>query len=80
MKSKQLANVLLKLLGLSVCLFAIPFAFTGLSLWMMGTLKTGSANHTYAEAVGYAFQAVVGIVIITLSDKIAGLMFKNADE
>ena len=81
MKSRQLANVLIKLLGLSVCLFAIPFAFTGLlSLWLIGAPKTSSVNHIYAEDIGHAFQAVVGIVIITLSDKIAGLMFKNGDE
>ena len=80
MKSRQLANVLIKLLGLSVCLFAIPFALSGLSLWLMGTPKSGSVTNTYAEATGHAVQAVVGIIIITLSDKIAGLMFKNRDE
>ena len=82
MKSKQLANVLIKMLGLSICIYAIPSCVLGV-LAMLSD-KSASKDITVlgisATAASAAVQAVVGIVIIAMSQKIAGLMFKSDDE
>ena len=84
MKSKQLANVLIKVLGLSVCLHAIPICVSGILVgitqfqvspkWDIAIIRIISS------AIGAAVQAVIGIVIIAMSQKIAGMMFKTDDE
>jgi hypothetical protein len=83
MKSKQLANVLIKMLGLSVCLYAIPSCISGI-LYGVSHLKDSpqwlAIIPMVSYAIGAAIQAVVGLVIIAKSQKIAGWMFKNDDE
>ena len=84
MKSKQLANVLIKMLGLSVCLYAIPSCVSGILVgitqfqvspkWDMAVIRI------VGSAIGAAVQAAVGIAIISMSQKIAGMMFKTDDE
>jgi uncharacterized membrane protein len=84
MKSKQLANVLIKILGLSICLYAIPSCVSGILVgitqfqvspkWDMAVIRI------VGSAIGAAVQAVVGLVIISMSQKIAGMMFKTDDE
>lgn len=80
MKSRQLANVLIKMLGFSVCLYAIPSCVSGIII---------AVNHPHTDtafvelmrigayAIGAGVQAVVGIIIIAASRKIAGWMFKE---
>ena len=82
MKSKQLANVLIKILGLSVCIHAIPTCVSGivLALTTMGVTKTDIFMRVFSYAAGAAVEAVVGIVFIAMSQKIAGMMFKTDDE
>ena len=82
MKSKQLANVLIKMLGLSVCLYAIPSFVAGILVEFLApaTPKTDIVLRIFTSAVGAGVQAVVGIAIISSSRKIAGLLFKNDDE
>jgi hypothetical protein len=83
MKSKQLANVLIKILGLSVCLYAIPSCVSGIlvGLTSMSVSKTDiTVLRIFSSAVGAGVQAIVGIVIISASQKIAGMMFKTDDE
>ena len=82
MKSKQLANVLIKMLGVSVCLYAIPSCIAGILVQFLptGAPKTDIVLRMFSTAVGAAVQAVVGIVIIAMSQKIAGLLFKSDDE
>jgi hypothetical protein len=83
MKSKQLVNVLIKMLGLSVCLYAIPSCITGI-LYGLTTMMASKPDivflRVFSSAVGAAVQAIIGIVIICQSQKIAGWMFKNDDE
>jgi hypothetical protein len=83
MKSKQLANVIIKMLGLSVCLYAIPSCITGI-LYGLSTVMASKPDMVFtrviSSAVGAAVQAIIGIVIICQSQKIAGVMFKNDDE
>jgi hypothetical protein len=83
MKSKQLANVLIKMLGLSVCLYAIPSCVSGIlfGLESMSISKTDiTVMRVFSSAVGAGVQAIIGIVIICQSQKIAGMMFKTDDE
>ena len=82
MKSKQLANVLIKLLGLSICIYAIPSCALG--FFVMLSDKSASKDITVlgisATAAEAVVQVIVGVVIISISQKIAGLMFKSDDE
>jgi hypothetical protein len=83
MKTKQLANVLIKILGLSICIYAIPSFVLGI-LVMLSDSDGSTRNITVwgisVNVVSAAVQVVVGIVIISLSQKIAGLMFKSDEE
>jgi hypothetical protein len=84
MKSTQLANVLIKVAGLYICLLAIPSIVSGilygLSASGMKTDVTAMALRMGTYAIGAAVQAAVGIVIIVKSRKIAEFWFKNKEE
>jgi len=83
MKSKQLANVLIKILGLYICLCAIPSIISGILLVFTSTMGVSWGQilmRQGAFAIGEAVQAVVGVFIIRKSRKIAELWFKNDDE
>ena len=83
MKSKQLANVLIKTIGLYICLLAIPGFISGLLLVFssaMGLKWSDKLFSVFSFAVGDVVQAAVGIFIITKSRKIAEYWFKNDDE
>ena len=83
MKSTQLANVLIKVLGLSVCLYAIPMFVSGIVVGVstFGMLKWDIAIiRILSSAIGAAVQAVMGILLIVKSQKLAGLLFKGEDE
>ena len=83
MKSKPLANVLIKVLGLSVCLHAIPSCVSGI---LEGAIQLNKSPQwlaiipMVAYGIGAAVQAVVGIIIIAKSQTVAGWLFKNDDE
>lgn len=82
MKSKQLANVLLKILGFSVCLYAIPSCVSGILVAMTRPEATGSNQvaavlHILAYPIGAAVQFAIGITIIVKSQTVAGWMFKS---
>jgi hypothetical protein len=83
MKPKQLANVLIKILGLSVCLYAVPNCVTGVLYGLTTTMASKSDiifMRVFSSAIGATVQTIVGIVIICQSQKIAGMMFKTDDE
>jgi hypothetical protein len=82
MKSKQLANVLIKMLGLSICVYAIPSFVEGVLVMLSGKPPTYFVTvlGISATAMTAIVQAIVGILIITKSQKIAGWMFKSEDE
>ena len=82
MKSKQLANVLIKMLGLSVCLYAIPSCISG---FLQGIMHLNSSQGLaiiplISYGIGAAIQAIVGLVIICESQKISGWMFRSDED
>jgi hypothetical protein len=83
MKSKQLANVLIKTIGLYICLCAIPGFVSGVLLVFSSSLGVSWSEKLFSMAsyaIGEVVQAAVGILIITKSRKIAEIWFKNDDE
>ena len=78
MKSRQLANVLIKTIGLYICLLAIPSFVSGVLLAFMKWDE--KLLGTLSFSIGASIQAVVGMVIIVKSRKIAGFWFNGADE
>jgi len=83
MKSKQLANVLIKMLGLSVCLYAIPNCVSGMIVGihhLQNFPQLVSIVPVVSYAIGAAIQVVVGLVIIAKSQKVAGWMFKSDED
>jgi hypothetical protein len=81
MKSRQLANVLIKILGLSICLYAIPMCVAGIaSIFLSRSMTQAEATGiTIGDAIGTGVQALFGLLVIAKSQKIAGWMF-NEDE
>ena len=88
MKSKQLANVLIKIIGLYICLCAIPGVVSGI-LALFAPLFAPPVEvpkwsetlfRVFSWAIGDAVQAVVGIFLIIKSRKLAEFWFKNEDE
>ncbi len=83
MKSKQLANVLIKILGLYVCLCAIPGFVSGFLLIFLPAMHMTWNDRlfgTLSYALGDVVRAVVGIIIITNSRKIAEFWFKANED
>jgi len=84
MKSKQLANVLIKIIGLYVCLCAIPGVVSGIGAILEWVLKTPKWDDFMGEllagAAGAIVQASAGIVLIVKSRSLAAYWFKNDEE
>ncbi len=85
MKRKNLADVLLKILGLYFCLYSIPSIIIGTAFVLIsGTASKVIAMLTFSKVVDIAItggvQAVIGIYLILRSQKIAGRWFKNEEE
>jgi hypothetical protein len=83
MKSRQLANVLFKVLGFWVCLEAIPSCVSGILIAIQAHMSSGESFEMLritSYAMGAAIQLVIGIAIIAMSQKISGWLFKSDDE
>ncbi len=83
MKSKQLANVLIKIIGLYVCLCTIPGFVSGILLLFSSAFGIGWSEKTFSMgtyAIGDIVQAVVGIFLIVKSQKLAEFWFRGNDE
>lgn len=82
MKSKQLANVLIKILGLSVCIHAIPGFVSGFlrGLFSYSERSSGVYSHEWVYAVGSAVYMVAGIILVVQSRCVAEFLFKNEAE
>jgi hypothetical protein len=83
MKSKQLANVLIKIIGLYVCLCAIPHFVSDILIAFaspIGAKWSEEIIRIISYAIGDAVQAAVGIFLIVKSRKLAEYWFKNEDE
>jgi hypothetical protein len=76
MKSKQLANVLIKILGLSLCAQSVMHLITGI----FSTLASSRGPFVWINFVSGAILAAIGISLIVTSRNIAGFLFKNEDE
>jgi hypothetical protein len=84
MKSKQLANVLIKIIGLYICLCAIPGLVSGTAVVIGRALGTPQGNEAFAfvlpEAIGAVIQFVVGVILVAKSRKLAAFWFKNDED
>ncbi len=87
MKSKQLANVLIKILGLSVCIHGIPNFVTGFVRGFLSELASSGATRmstgssaSSAYVIGALVELALGIVLIVKSKALAELLLKREDE
>ncbi|MGA2685596.1 MAG: hypothetical protein ABSF51_11135 [Verrucomicrobiota bacterium] len=84
MKSKQLANVLIKIIGLYVCVCAIPGVISGIAALFIPDAGVPKFNEAFVRliswGIGDAVQALFGIILISKSRKLAGFWFKNEEE
>jgi hypothetical protein len=87
MKRRNLADVLLKILGLSICIYKIPSFLIGIIFASLpsfvGPTSSGliqAIAHTLSYTITDGLQAGVGIFIIFKSRKIAEFWFRNEDE
>ncbi len=76
MKTKQLANVLIKVLGLSLCAQSVIHFVTGI----FTLLASSKGPFLWANFVLGAIMAGIGIFLISKSRDVAGFLFKNDDE
>jgi hypothetical protein len=85
MKRRNLADVLLKILGVYLCLSSIPSVFVGIVFFFI-PFFWGSTNtrFAYMSIYSYAFidgiKAGLAILLVVKSRKIAEFWFKNEDE
>lgn len=84
MKSKQLANVLIKIIGLYVCLCAIPRLVSGIApliAWVSGMPKWDNYLINFlADAIAGVIQFCIGMLLISKSRKLSEFWFKNEEE
>jgi uncharacterized membrane protein YoaK (UPF0700 family) len=87
MKSKQLANVLIKVLGLSVCIHGIPAFVTGFVRgFLSGLASSGAARpqtssgSSSAYVIGALVELALGITLIVTSRALSELLLKGEDE
>ena len=83
MKSKQLANVLIKIVGLYIFLYAASELVTWITIPLLqnvGGPKVTDYSWLRANEIGVGIRTVFGIVIIATSQRIAGFWFRAEDE
>lgn len=80
MKSKQLANVLIKILGLSVCVHAVPNLIDG--LFNLTRARAGGVlpDMFWFYPVPSVVLLAIGIYLIVRSWNVAECLFKGEDE
>ncbi len=79
MKSKQLANVLIKILGLSVCVHAAGPLLSG--LFNLARARSGAVPGEYwFYPLPSLILAVIGICLIVRSRGVAEFLFKDEAE
>lgn len=83
MKTKQLANVLIKILGLSVLVQGIP----SILITLFSMLEAGGVGFGLRANYGYwlhllptLIMVVIGIYLIVRSRDVATFLFKDEDE
>jgi len=79
MKTKQLANILIKILGLSVFVESIPGIITGLYN-AVRIRPAGGPGDFWFYPVSSLVLAAIGIYLIIQSRPVTALLFKSEDE
>jgi hypothetical protein len=79
MNTKQLANVLVKVLGLSVAVHSIPAVITGLFSAVQIRGVTGPGAYWLYPVSSLVLMAI-GIYLIVRSKDVVEFLFKNEDE
>ena len=82
MKTKQLANILVKILGLSVLVHAIPSIISGLLPFLQAIGSHGNfySNYFWLYPLSSVISVVIGIYLIIKSREITAFLFKDEDE
>ncbi len=85
MKSKPLANVLIKILGLSLGVHSIPTLISGIVGAFASSLSTapvrmGSSGRFTPLFAGTLVELALGIALILKSKDVAEYLFKREDE
>ncbi len=76
MTSKQLTNVLIKMLGLSLCVHAIPSL---VNAFLTPLIQSGIGSHSFYWA-GSVVSFGIGIYLIVKSRTVAEWLFKGEEE
>ena len=77
MKSKQLANILIKILGLSVLIQSVNLIISGIPLIIYAR---DGRNLVMSNMLHGPILLLIGIFLIIKSRKLAEFLFKNEDE
>jgi uncharacterized membrane protein len=80
MKTKQLANVLIKILGLSVIVHGIPSFITGFIPMLQGIGSSSSKGLYWLYLCASVILIVIGIYFVVKSRDVAAFLFKDEDE
>ena len=82
MKSKQLANILIKILGIYFFLEAIPSGISWMISGLLGLRNPASdtAFTTIGCGLGFFLQGAIALYFVIKSSKIAGFLFKDENE
>ena len=87
MKSKQLANVLIKILGLSICLHGVPSFVAGfVQGFLSGMAHSGGAgpasgpSSSSAYIIGALVELALGIILIMKSKALSEILLKGEDD
>ena len=84
MKSKQLANVLIKILGFSLCVQSVIPVVNGVFITFANTTSNRGgisyfAHNLLANLLYWLVLAAIGILLIAVSRKIAEFLLKGED-
>jgi hypothetical protein len=80
MKSKQLANVLIKILGLSLCAQSVVRIVMGILSILTIRSNMGGGPFLWDNFLAGSIMVAIGIFLIIKSRNIAEYLFKGEDE
>lgn len=78
MKTKQLANILIKILGLSVVVHSIPTILAGLFTGFQ--IRGGAPNIYWLYALTNLILPAVGVYLVLKSRDVTAFLFKDEEE
>lgn len=81
MKPKQLANILIKILGLSVCAHGItPAIYGAVSLWQVSGSGMAAGRNVFGALLTGLIPIAIGIILILSSRMLTTILFKDEAE